>query len=109
MQDEANRGLDFTQEEWAIILSLSSSSPATAGRAGWYASILCPIALFCAYGSWRREITAVEMAFACLLGCVLWSIVAELRSSQVYRSICRKIVAFKEARERSSAPEISPP
>lgn len=102
-----SRDLDFTQEEWSIILSLSSSQTAMVSRIGWYASVLCPIVLFCAYGSLRREITAVEMAFICLLGCVLWSILSELRSAQVYRSICSKVVAFKDSEKASSASDTS--
>lgn len=101
--------MDFTQEEWSIILSLSSSRWTTASRLGWYASVLGPIVLFCAYGSWKREITAVEMAFLCLLGCVLWAIVSEVRNSHIYHSICSKIVAYKESQQKPPTPEISPP
>lgn len=102
MQDKPKRDLDFTHEEWSIILSLASSRSSAGSRIGWYVSVLSPIAIFCLYGSWKREITAVEMAFVCLFGCVIWSIIGEVRGAQVYRSIFSKIVASKESQETQS-------
>lgn len=66
-------------------------------RIGWYASILVPIVVFCGYGAWREEITTVGLAFLCFLGCVFWAIAREIRNLHHYRSICSKIVEFKQS------------
>ncbi len=99
MQDEAKRGLNFSPEEWAIIVGFLSPRQGVGSRIGWYASILAPIVVLCGYGAWKGEITAVGLAFLCLLGCVLWAIATEIKSVDLYRSIGSKIVEFKHSRD----------
>jgi hypothetical protein len=107
MQNEAKSDLKFSPEEWSIILNLSSWRGTVGNRLGWYASVLGSIVLFCAYGVWKGEAIAVELAFACLLAYVIWSSMGELRGLQVYHSIFSRIVAFKESQGPSAAPETS--
>ena len=104
MQDNPVRDLEFSPEEWSIIVGFSSSRGTTGNRLGWYASALGPIVILRAYGAWKSDIIAISLAFACLLAYVVWLSVGELRGLQVYQSIFSKIVAFKEMKETSSPP-----
>ena len=106
MQNDARQQLDFSQDEWAAIVGFSTWRETTGNRIGWYASIIGPIVLFGIYGACKGEITAVGLAFVCLLAYCIWRVRLELQYLPVYRSICSKIVAFKSSQEPLTGPEI---
>ncbi|WP_414472279.1 hypothetical protein [Microvirga sp. M2] len=108
MQDETKRDLDFSPEEWSIIVGFSSWRGTAGNRLGWNASVLGPVVTFGAYGAWKGDIIAVGLAFICLLAYVLWLSIGQLHGIQIYQSIFSKIVAFKEPSESSLVPEGSP-
>lgn len=108
MQDETKRDLDFSPEEWSIIVGFSSWRETAGNRLGWYASALGPIVTLGVYGGWKGDIIAVGLAFICLLAYVVWISAGQLRGIQIYQSIFSKIVAFKEPSEPAPAPEDSP-
>lgn len=99
MQDETKPNLDFSPEEWSIIVGFASWHGAARNRIGWYASAVGPILLFGAYGIWKSDIIALGLAFVSLLAYVAWVSAAEVRGLKEYRSICNKIITFKEAQE----------
>ncbi|MEZ0172416.1 hypothetical protein [Microvirga sp. TS319] len=108
MQDETKRDLDFSPEEWSIIVGFSSWRGTAGNRLGWYASALGAVVTLGAYGAWKGDIIAVGLAFICLPAYVLWLSIGQLRGIQIYQSIFSKIVAFKEPSEPSPALEDSP-
>lgn len=108
MQDEARKQLNFSMDEWEIIVGICSWRGSVENRIGWYSSILGPIVLFCVYGVWVGEMKAVGLAFACLLACKIWLIIVELRNIRVYRSICSKIISLTETQKPIGDPECSP-
>lgn len=107
MSNKAQNSLKFSPHEWSIIIGHSSSRESRGSRIGWYASILAPIVIFCSYGLVKGEVTAVGLAFICLLGCVIWWIKMETQVLTVYSSIFDKIVTFLSNEETQSKSESS--
>jgi hypothetical protein len=57
-----------------------------------YAIYFVPSLLFGAYGMWKGDFGAVAVAYAVLLGLVVYLILRQARSNPLFRSAIRKLV-----------------
>jgi hypothetical protein len=83
--------IELTDEERACIAQAKATDPGFGAALSSYAPYLGPVALFGAYGIAIGDVTAVALAFACLLGLNLWWIKGQTRITGAFRSICRKV------------------
>ncbi|CAM5771838.1 hypothetical protein [Bosea minatitlanensis] len=96
--------IELTEEERSYV---AQGAAAKAGflpaLLGWL-PYLGPVVLFGAYGVAIRDLTAVALAFACLLGLNLWWLHGQSRSAALFRSVCAKIQAAASGRAGPGAP-----
>jgi len=82
---------DFSNEERYLISYFARKSPGKLDRLSWYAAFLVPFILFAVYGLYRQDAIALAVAFFGLLIYQAWRISAELKSSRLICSICKKL------------------
>lgn len=71
-------------------------------------SYLAPVVLFGVYGVAIADITAIALAFACLVALNLWWIAQQCRSAALFKSICAKIEAETGGQEAARPGAASP-
>ena len=94
--------IELTDEERGYAAQAAAMKPGFLPTLLSYLPYLAPVVLFGGYGLAIGDLTAVALAFICLLALNLWWIHAQSRPTALFRAICHKLVA---AGGRSGAAE----
>jgi len=82
----------FTPEEMRLIHRYSADR-GRFSRVSFYCAALFAPVLFAIYGTLQRDFVALLIAFLGLIAFVLWMLTADVRSGDLIRSVCRKLIA----------------
>ncbi|QEL23596.1 hypothetical protein FQV39_14145 [Bosea sp. F3-2] len=92
--------IELTDEERGYVARVAGMKPGFLPTLLSYLPYFAPVALFGFYGVAIGDLTAVVLAFLCLLGLNLWWIHGQSGPTALFLAICTKIIAASKAQEQ---------